>query len=137
MQRIVVGILYGVIGLAVAVGLTFGAYALAGKDLSKPAEPVGAGGDLVPSEQASPSGVPGQDRQDLRRQRQRERIRERRADIRAQQRKEQRAQDRQDALDDHGGSGSDDSGASGSGSGDSSGSGSDDSGSDDHGSDDD
>lgn len=141
MQRLAIGALYGVIGLIVAIGLTFGAYALAGKDLAEPAKPVGAGGALAPEQTigASPT-QPGPDpeaQEQRQRERQRQRAHERRAERRAMQRRTQRAQELR-ATDDLGGSGSDDPADGTSGSDDHGGdsSGSDDSGSDDSGSDD-
>ena len=56
MKRFLIGAGYGVIGLAVAVALTLGAYAVAGQDLSRPANPVGAGKALGPARTASSPG---------------------------------------------------------------------------------
>jgi hypothetical protein len=56
MKRFFVGAGYGVVGLAVAMALTIGAYAVAGQDLSRPANPVGAGKDLGPARTSLPRG---------------------------------------------------------------------------------
>lgn len=55
MKRFLIGASYGVIGLAVAIALTLGAYAVAGQDLSRPANPVGAGKALEPGGSSSPA----------------------------------------------------------------------------------
>lgn len=47
-RRLLIGAGYGVIGLIVAIGLTFSAYAVAGRDLAEPATPLGAGSALAP-----------------------------------------------------------------------------------------
>ena len=39
MKRLLIGVAYALVGLVLAVGLTAGAYAIAGRDLSKPARP--------------------------------------------------------------------------------------------------
>jgi len=56
MKRFLIGAGYGVIGLAVAIALTLGAYAVAGQDLSRPANPVGAGKALGPARTSSSPG---------------------------------------------------------------------------------
>jgi hypothetical protein len=38
-KRLLIGVAYALVGLVLAVGLTAGAYAIAGRDLSKPARP--------------------------------------------------------------------------------------------------
>ena len=135
------GVGYAVIGLVVAIGLTMGAYALAGKDLSEPARPVGAGGALAPKVTATTGPSPSdrrEVRQQAQRERQRERIHDRKAAARQQQRQQQRQQEHASNATNggggsvDGGSGSDDSGTDDHGGS----SGSDDSGSDDSGSDD-
>ena len=55
MKRFLIGAGYGVVGLAVAIALTLGAYAVAGQDLSRPANPVGAGKALGPARTPSSS----------------------------------------------------------------------------------
>ena len=39
MKRLLIAVLYAIVGLVVAVGLTAGAYAIGGRDLSRPARP--------------------------------------------------------------------------------------------------
>ena len=49
-RKILIGVAWGLAGLAIVAGLTIGAFALAGEDLSKPAVPV-----VEPVDQRSPS----------------------------------------------------------------------------------
>jgi len=121
-KRFLIGAGYGVIGLVIAVGLTMGAYALAGRDLSQPARPVGAGNALAPK--ASATVTPSAQSQ---REARRERVRERKAELR-----KSRRQDRKSGPGSNGGPGSSSGSSSPSGSGSDDHSGSDDSGSDDH-----
>jgi len=78
MKRILSRIGVAVAALAVTVALTFGAYLVAGKSLSQPAEPVGAGKALAAEEGASPgaSESPGPNRETQRAETVRERHRQ-------------------------------------------------------------
>lgn len=55
-KRALIGVAYAIAGLALAVGLTLGAYTVAGRDLSKPAQPVRVTVPLAPPE-ASPTST--------------------------------------------------------------------------------
>lgn len=61
MKRLLIGAGYAIAGLGLAVGLTFGAYAVAGRDLSKPARPVRVPAQLAPVEAIVPSPSPSVD----------------------------------------------------------------------------
>jgi hypothetical protein len=62
MKRLAAGILFAVGGVALAVGMSVAAYAIAGRDLSRPARPVRVSVNLAParasSERLSPKPSP-------------------------------------------------------------------------------
>lgn len=66
MKRFLIGVGYGIVGLVVATGLTLGTYAIAGQDLSRPAQPIGAGKALTPHKAHDPSHAPNKHHADHR-----------------------------------------------------------------------